>query len=195
MLKLGITGGIGSGKTLVCSLFAQLGVPIYNADERAKWLVNNHPQIKKEIIENFGEKAFQNNTYNRAYVASIVFKDKSKLQELNAIIHPVVFADWKDFCDEHKASPLVIKEAAIMFETESKNTVDEIALVYAPLNLRLKRVMERDNLSELEVMQKINNQMPEEEKLKLARYIIYNDEQHSLIEQVLHLYKKLSHKE
>ncbi len=191
MLKLGITGGIGSGKTLVCSLFAQFGVPIYNADERAKWLVNNHPKIKADIITHFGESAFQHNTYNRAFMASVVFKEKEKLYALNDIIHPIVFADWKSFCDENSSVPLVIKEAAIMFETESKNTVDEIALVYSPLNLRLQRVMERDNLSEQEVMQKINNQMPEDEKLKLAKYIIYNDEQHSLIEQVLHLHKKI----
>ncbi len=192
MLKLGITGGIGSGKTLVCAMFAQLGVPIYNADERAKWLVNNHTQLKAEIINLLGSQAFINNTYNRAFVGSIVFSNPEKLKQLNAIIHPVVFADWEQFCIKNKKAKLVIKEAAIMFETESKNTVDKIALVYSPLALRVQRVMQRDNVAEEVVLQKINLQMPEEEKLKLAQYIIYNNEELSLIEQVIALYKKLT---
>jgi len=194
MLKLGITGGIGSGKTMVCTMFAQLGVPIYNADERAKWLVNNHEDLKSEIIAIFGHQAFLNNTYNRAYIGSVVFNHPEKLEVLNAIIHPVVFNDWKEFCIEHQNAEIVIKEAAIMFETESKNTVDKIALVYAPIELRIKRVMQRDNVSKEMVMQKINNQMPDEEKLKLAHYIIYNNEENSLIEQVVKLHNKLTQK-
>lgn len=191
MLKLGITGGIGSGKTLVCAMFSQLGVPIYNADERAKWLVNHDEALKTKIIGLLGSQAFTNNLYNRAFVGSIVFSNPEKLKQLNTIIHPVVFNDWEKFCKQHISSKIVIKEAAIMFETDSKNTVDKIALVYSPLALRVKRVMQRDGVAEDVVLQKIKLQMPEEDKLKLAQYIIYNDEEHSLIEQVVALYNKL----
>jgi len=191
LLKLGITGGIGSGKSLVCSIFKQLGTPIYNADDRAKTIVNTNIGLKSKIIQHFGELSYIHGEYNRKHISDIVFSDKNKLKLLNDIIHPVVFNDWKEFCIQHQKEKYIIKEAAIMLETESKNTVDKIVLVYSPLQLRIERTMKRDDSSEQEVLKKISNQMPEEEKLMLADYVIFNDGSTSLIEQVMDLHYEL----
>lgn len=191
MLRVGITGGIGSGKSIVCAIFEQLGVPVYNADARAKWLVGHDPVLRKNIIAAFGPESFKDNTYNTAYISGIVFNQPDRLAELNAIIHPVVFADWEQFCNNHRQHPIVIKEAAIMLETESKNTVDRIILVYAPDALRIQRVMERDGTSEEMIRKKIERQMPEADKIPLVNYVIYNDGSRSLIEQVKELHTGL----
>lgn len=191
MIRLGITGGIGSGKTTVCHVFELFGVPIYNADSRAKHLVQNQPELKKAIISEFGEQSYINNEYNRAFIGSIVFNDIEKLQKLNAIIHPYVFNDWEQFCIKNKDEPIIIKEAAIMLETESKNTVDQIIVVVSPIQLRIKRLIKRDHSSEEEIINKINKQMSDEDKIKLAHFVIYNDEQHSIIEQVNKIYNYL----
>lgn len=191
MLRLGITGGIGSGKTLVCSIFQQLGVPVYNADTRAKWLINNHTELKTKLIKQFGEATFIDGLYNTAHISSIVFDNPQQLAFLNAIIHPTVFEDWKQFCEQNKTSPIVIKEAAIMLETDSKYTVDKIALVYAPQSIRIQRVVQRDQITEADLLKKIKVQMSEEEKFKLADYIIVNDGEQSLIKQVTKLYNDL----
>ena len=192
MIRLGITGGIGSGKTLVCSIFQQLGVPIYNADARAKWLINNHPDLKSKLTQQFGEATFKDGLYNTAHISSIVFGNPTQLALLNAIIHPTVFEDWKQFCETQKSAPLVIKEAAIILETDSKYTVDKIALVYTPKAVRMQRVMQRDQISEADLLKKINAQMAEEEKLKLADYVIVNDGEQSLVEQVIKLHQQLT---
>jgi len=191
MIKLGLTGGIGSGKSTVCQIFSHLGVHVYNADERSKWLVNHHPSLRRDIIEAFGEASFEDEVYNRAYISSIVFKDQEKLQKLNAIIHPIVLKDWDEFCSGYQFSPYVVKESAIILEAGGRKTIDKIALVFSPLELRIKRVMERDMLSREAVETRIKSQMPEEEKMKLSDYIIYNDETHSLIEQVQNLHQTL----
>ena len=190
MLRVGITGGIGSGKTTVCSIFEKLGIPVYYADSRAKELVNTNSELQNKISNAFGQNSFIEGAYNRAFIASIVFSDKKKLELLNSIIHPFVLNDWEVFCQLHKQSPYVIKEAAIMLETESKNSVDHILLVHAPLETRIKRIQERDKVSENEIKARIESQMPDEEKIKMADSIIYNDQTHSLIEQVLDLHQK-----
>lgn len=192
MLRLGITGGIGSGKTTVCKMFEFIGVPVYYADQRSKDLVANSSVIKADIIRHFGEQAFENGVYNRAYIASIVFNDKDKLELLNRIIHPHVLSDWDNFCTQNAHLPYVIKEAAIMLETDSRNSIDKVALVYAPKDLRIDRVMKRDGLDKAAIEARMEKQMPEEEKLKLADYVIYNDGEHALIEQVLSLHHQLS---
>jgi dephospho-CoA kinase len=191
MLKLGITGGIGSGKTTVCKIFEQFGVPVYYADDRAKWLVNNHGALKNKIIETFGQSSFIDGAYNRKYISKIVFGNNEKLNLLNHIIHPYVFDDWKTFCEDNSDKPLIIKEAAIMLETDSKNTVDKIVLVYAPKSLRIARIKKRDHIEEDEIIRKMNAQMSDEDKIPLADFVIYNDEEHSLIEQVKALYFEL----
>ena len=189
MLKIGITGGIGSGKTLVCSIFSSLGVPVYNADESAKRLVAKHEMLQDEIKKAFGDQAFLNGQYNRGYMASIVFSDQLQLQRLNGIIHPYVFADWTEFVKQHAHHQYVIKEAAIMLETESRLTVDKIVLVYAPLVLRLERLKGRPGFNLEDALKRMDNQMTEEDKLPLSDFVIQNDGEHALIEQVLALNK------
>ncbi len=192
MIRLGITGGIGSGKSTVCNIFTHLGVPVYNADERAKWLVGHDAAIRQDIIKAFGEEAFNGHTYNRAFVASIVFNDKARLEQLNAIIHPAVLADWDDFCRAHKDQAYVIKEAAIMLEAGGRKTLDKIILVYSPLETRISRLEKRDGLERQAILSRIESQMPEEEKLKLVDHVIYNDDEHSLIEQVRQVHDMMS---
>ena len=191
MLKVGITGGIGSGKTLVCSIFSSLGVPVYNADESAKQLVAQNASLQEDIKKAFGEQAFLNGHYNRGFMASVVFSDPNQLHILNGIIHPYVFADWEAFVKAHAHHPYVIKEAAIMLETESRLTVDKIILVYAPLALRLERLKDRPGFNLEDTLKRIANQMNEEDKLPLCDFVIRNDGEHALIEQVIQLNKVL----
>ncbi|MCC6818920.1 MAG: dephospho-CoA kinase [Bacteroidia bacterium] len=191
MLRLGVTGGIGSGKSTVCEIFKKLGVPVYNADQRSKFLVSNNLELQSELILHFGENAFLNGEYNRKYIADIVFNDASKLDLLNSIIHPYVLKDWDVFCSKYQNLPYIVKEAAIMLETDSRNSIDKVALVYASVEIRIERVMKRDLLDRNSILARIEKQMPESEKLKLADFIIYNDGSISLIEQVLKLHHDL----
>jgi dephospho-CoA kinase len=192
VFRLGITGGIGCGKTTVCRIFEQYGVPVYYADSRSKELVAENSALQTELIQEFGENTFVDGNYNRAYIASIVFNDKERLEALNSIIHPYVLNDWDSFCTQHSDQAYVVKEAAIMLETDSKNSIDSIVLVYAPEELRIQRIMKRDSTDLTAIQARINSQMPEEEKLKLANHVIYNDGEHSLIEQVNELHLKYS---
>ncbi len=191
MLKTGITGGIGSGKTTVCKIFEILGIPVYYADDRAKYLMVNDKDLVKNIVSVFGEKSYlKNGELNRKYIADIAFKNKRKLEELNKAVHPAVKRDFDNWVNEQKA-PYLIKEAALLFETGRYKDLDLNILVSAPLDIRIKRVMLRDNIDKESVLARVNNQMPEEDKMKLADFIIYNDERHFLIQQVLDLDKKL----
>lgn len=192
MLRLGVTGGIGSGKSTVCKIFEHLGVPVYNADDRAKFLIANDSSIQNGIISVFGDDAYLDGIYNRPYISKIVFEDKVKLRQLNDIVHPAVLNDWALFCAGHQDHKYIVKEAAIMLESEGRNSIDKVVLVYAPEDVRINRVMQRDNVSEEAVKTRIASQMPEEEKMKLADFVIYNDGQHdSLIQQVLNLHNQL----
>ncbi|MBC7425442.1 MAG: dephospho-CoA kinase [Bacteroidia bacterium] len=188
MLKIGITGGIGSGKTTVCKMFHQLGVPVYSADERGKELMLEEP-IRTQLIEAFGTESYSaEGSLNTKHLSDIVFQDPAKLQKINAIVHPVVFNDFTEWCNKQTA-PYVIKEAAIMLETVSRLTVDKIILVYAPKELRLQRVADRDGSTNEEILNRMSKQMPEEEKIKLVQYIIYNDGTASLTDQVNGLHR------
>jgi dephospho-CoA kinase len=193
MLKVGITGGIGSGKTTVCKIFESLGVPVYYADDRAKWLTENDPDIVAAIKSLFTDDIFKNGRLDRKKVSSIVFSDKNKLQQLNAIVHPAVFKDAEQWQYEQsgKYVPYTLKEAALLFESGSYKELDKIILVSAPLQLRIERVMQRDSISEEEVLNRINHQMPENEKRKMADFIINNVELEETKKSVLQLYKKL----
>ena len=193
MLKVGITGGIGSGKTTVCKIFESLGVPVYYADDRAKWLTENDPDIVAAIKSLFTDDIFKDGRLDRKKVSSIVFSDKNKLQQLNAIIHPAVFKDAERWQKEQseKNIPYSLKEAALLFESGSYKELDKIILVSAPLQLRIERVMQRDSTSEEEVLNRINHQMPENEKEKMADFIIKNVELEETKKSVLQLHKKL----
>jgi dephospho-CoA kinase len=194
MLKVGITGGIGSGKSTVCRLFEKFGVPVYYADDRAKWLMNYQEDLKVQLKENFGTAVYGADGFlDRAYLAGIVFKDTAKLEVLNSIVHPAVFEDGQKWQAEQEALGAVytLKEAALLFETGSYLNLDRIVVVTAPEETRIKRVMERDNATEAEVRARINKQMPQEEKEKRANYIITNLAWETLNIQVSDVHEKL----
>lgn len=192
MLKVGITGGIGSGKTLVCKIFETLGIPVYYADERAKWLMTHAPEVRRAIIRLFGAQAYENEQLNRAYIAGIVFKDPEKLHQLNAIVHPAVKKDGQAWHERQKDAPYTLKEAALIFESGSFKDLDKVITVFAPKDLRIQRILARDQTTEEAVKARMDQQMPEEEKIARADFVIYNDGGHSLIRQVYAIHEQLS---
>lgn len=193
MLKAGITGGIGSGKSTVCQVFETLGIPVFYADAAAKYLMQKDENLKQQILELFGADAYQNGNLNRAFISKIVFTDKEKLAKLNAITHPAVIRYGEEWMNKQNA-PYALKEAAIFFESGSNKKMDVMIGVSAPLNLRIQRTMQRENISEAAVQERISKQMNEEEKMKLCNYIIINDDKTSVIDQVLNLHQILLNK-
>lgn len=194
VLKIGITGGIGSGKTTVCKMFEELGIPVYYADERAKYLMQHEHFLIDEIKKNFGEEVYDNGQLNRQLLASKVFHDKEKVKLLNSLVHPAVFRDTDRWVAEQQATqtPYALKEAALLVESGSHNYLDRLIVVTAPQNVRLKRVVERDNVSSTDVMARMQNQLPEEEKVKLADFVIINDsDKEHLRQQVLKIHQQL----
>ena len=191
MLKIGLTGGIGSGKSTVAKIFETLGIPVYYADAEAKRLMNSSETLKKVIRQNFGEATYENDQLNRKYLAGIVFNDPEKLELLNALIHPVTINDAEQWMQQQSA-PYSIKEAALLFESGATENLDFIVGVYAPQALRIKRVMKRDGLTTDEIMKRINRQVNEEMKMKLCDFVITNNEQELLVPQVLKLHQHFS---
>lgn len=191
MTILGITGGIGSGKSTVSELFRMCGVPVYIADEESKKLVATSPVIKEKLIGLFGEELYSGGMLNKALLASHIFNDKGKLNRVNSIIHPEVEIHFKKWTEEHARYPIVAKEAAILFESGFNKLVDKVVMVYAPLDIRIDRVMKRDNVARELVEARIKNQMPDEEKAKLSDFVIVNNDTSSLIEQVLTILEQL----
>jgi dephospho-CoA kinase len=191
MLKVGITGGIGSGKTTVCRIFEMLGIPVFYADTASRNIVQQNPDVIVAIKAIFGNDIYQDAKLNTKSLAEIVFNDAEKLSKLNAIVHPAVFALFDEWIAKNSAYPYVLKEAALIFETNAHLTLDAVIVVTAPESLRIKRVMQRDGVTEADVQQRMQQQMPEEEKSKRATYIIHNDESELLIRQVMAIHKKL----
>lgn len=183
MWRLGITGGIGSGKSTVCGVFETLGIPVYHADLESRQLYYL-PELKAQIIELFGASMYNGDELNRKELAAHVFSDPEALKQLNALVHPKVFAHYEQWCDLHAHFPYTVKEAAIMFESNSYTHLHAIAGVIAPLELRVQRVMQRDGVSKDEVMNRIKNQMPQDRLASLCDYTITNDGVESLIKQV-----------
>jgi len=182
---------MGSGKTTVSRIFMQLGIPVYDADSRAKWLMVNNNDLIRNIKGIFGSNAYTSDgLLNRLFIAAEAFKQPDLLQQLNLVVHPLVFADFNEWCNKHSNFPYIVKEAALMFESDSYKQLDEIIVVTAPEALRIKRSMQRDGSSKQEVIARMKNQMTEAEKLSKAQYEIKNDEEHLLIPQVLALHKK-----
>jgi dephospho-CoA kinase len=190
VLKIGLTGGIGSGKTTAAKIFELLGIPVYYADEAARRLMNTDKSLIAQIVNHFGEESYLNGELNRKYIASQVFNDHFKLDLLNAITHPATINNAKEWMAKQTA-PYAIKEAALIFEAGSAEGLDYIVGVYAPQALRIKRVMDRDHATRNEIIKRMNRQVNEEMKMKLCDFIIYNDEQQLMIPQVIALHKKL----
>jgi dephospho-CoA kinase len=181
-MKIGVTGGIGSGKSLLVSELERLGAVVYHADKKAKELVCL-PEVKESIIKLFGEKAFENDTYNTKYIASIVFEDAIKLQALNSIIHPAVFKDLDRFCHQNEGKTIVY-ESALMMETGHTHLFDKVILVTAPLSLRIERVMARDGVDRNAVLKRIEKQWSDEKKRDLADIIIENIDKEETLNKV-----------
>jgi len=193
MLKVGITGGIGSGKTTVCKVFEALNVPVYYSDQRAKDLMRNNPVLKRKLQETFGNSTYDHHgNLNSAYLASIVFPDQHKLNTLNSIVHPFVLEDFSSWCIDHNKEKYVILESAIIFESGIESLLDHIVIVEAPLEIRINRIIDRDKVNRDDVVQRMNTQLSSEEKINLSKLIIFNDGKLSLIDQVLSFHKGFS---
>ena len=189
MLKIGLTGGIGSGKTTISQIFKILGVPVFDADTAAKQAMEHNPILKEKLIDRFGDAVFIEHKLNRKYLADIVFNDAHQLDVLNALVHPITIAaatDW--FATQN--SPYVIKEAALIFEAGAGVGLDYIIGVFAPTALRIKRVMDRDHLSREEVLSRMNRQIDDQIKMKLCDFVVQNNNQVLLTKQVLELHEK-----
>ena len=189
MLKIGLTGGMGSGKTTVSKIFSVLGIPVFYADDIAKTIMNEDESLKQSIIHLFGSEAYIHDQLNRKYIASVVFKDKYKLDQLNALVHPVTIAAADKWIRE-QTTAYVIKEAALMFEAGAAAHLDYVIGVYAPQYLRLQRVMHRDGAIREDVLARMNRQLDETIKMKLCDFVVVNDEQQAVLPQVLSLHKK-----
>lgn len=195
MKKVGITGGIGSGKTTICQLFEILGIPIYYADDRAKALIVENETVKAKLVEAFGKETYlPDGSYNRSYIANIVFADKKELEKLNHIVHPAMYQDGLDWHNAQEGVPYTLKEAAILFESKGNLHMDKTILVVAPEDIRIERVLKRDNSTIEAIKARIDKQLPDAEKIKLADFIILNDGKAPLVSQVLKIHDKLSGK-
>lgn len=191
MLKIGITGGIGTGKSMVCRIFALLEVPVYDSDLRAKAVMAHNPELKEELIAAFGPETFNEQGLDRTRLASQVFSNPEKLKQLNSLVHPRVKQDFVDWVAGQGNAAYVLKEAALMFETEAYKQVDKMITVYAPLEIRMKRLQHRDpHRTQTDLENIIAKQLPEEEKLRRADFVIYNDDSQLVIPQVLSLHQQ-----
>ncbi|MBT8182826.1 MAG: dephospho-CoA kinase [Eudoraea sp.] len=193
MKIIGLTGGIGSGKTTVAKLFTDLGVPVYNSDLKAKKLMQDSKGIRSAIIDLLGEEAYVLEKLNKKYIADKVFGDKELLQKLNSIVHPAVREDFISWVKK-KRTPYVIQEAAILFENNSYKIFDKVILVKAPKEVRLERILARDNISRNEILARMENQWDDSKKISLADYIIENtdlEETKLQVEKIHHQLTKI----
>lgn len=191
MLKVGITGGIGSGKTIVSSVFRKIGIPVYNADEQAKLLIVTNQDIRKQILSVFGTDAYNDEGYNRKYIALKVFKNKSLLEKLNNIVHPFVANDFAIWTKQYSNVPYVLEEAAILFESGANKKMDYTILVDAPINIRISRITERDGLTSPEIEKRMDNQLSTDKIKHLVDWIIVNDNKQLILPQILKIHQQL----
>lgn len=183
MIKIGITGGIGSGKSVVSELFGVYGIPVYIADEESKQLITRSPVIRNRLISLLGQEAYTGNELNRKYMAACIFTDPHLLEQVNAIIHPEVKQHYLAWV-ETQAAWCTALESAILFESGFDSAVDVKLMVYAPEELRIRRAMKRENFSREEIVRRIEKQLDDEVKKVRSDYVIYNDGKHALIPQV-----------
>ena len=190
MLRVGVTGGIGSGKSTVARIFEVLGIPVYYADEAAKRLLNEDEDLKQQIIQYFGAGAYLDGRLQRSWLAGQVFTDPEKLAVLNSLVHPATIIDGEKWMARQTA-PYAVKEAALIFESSAAQYLDYVIGVFAPKALRIQRTMKRDGITRDEVIKRMKNQIDEDIKMKLCDFVIRNDEQRAVLPQVLEIHKKL----
>lgn len=189
-LRIGLTGGIGSGKSTVARIFEVLGIPVYYADAAAKRIMNEDEMLKEQIIRHFGKEAYQNGLLDSKYVGKIVFDNREKLELLNSLVHPATIRDSERWM-KLQTTPYAVKEAALIFESDSQQYLDYVIGVSAPEPLRIHRTMQRDHITREAVLARMGKQIQEVIKMRLSDFIIYNDEQQLVIPQVLSLHEKL----
>ncbi|MBL0032066.1 MAG: dephospho-CoA kinase [Bacteroidetes bacterium] len=195
MKIIGITGGIGSGKSVVCKIFEQLKIPVYEADSAAKLLYNKYPELKQSVRELVSEEAIdKNGNINRKKLAESVFNDEEKLEILNKLVHPLVKRDFENWVESHKSYPYVLKEAAILFESGANKQCDLVIAVISPLELRIERIRQRDKKSKAEIEKIIASQLSDEELIKRSDFVIYNDEVQMVVPQVLKIHGEIMSK-
>jgi dephospho-CoA kinase len=194
MLKIGLTGGIGSGKTTVAQIFEVLGIPVYYADQAAKDLMNQDPVLKEKIKSSFGAEVYKNGDLDRPYLSGLVFGDGEKLALLNSIVHPATLRDAEQWMKNQK-TPYAIKEAALIFEAGLEKYFNYIIGVTAPQSIRLERVMARDKTSSENILKRMNQQLDEDNKISRCDFVIVNDGVQALLPQVLTIHEKLLGKE
>jgi dephospho-CoA kinase len=190
MLKIGLTGGIGTGKTTVASIFKVLGIPVFDADTVAKELMEKNLVLREQLIQHFGSLVFDKGKLNRKWLANIVFKDPYELNILNAMVHPITLKAASDWFLAQDAV-YAIKEAALIFEAGAGSDVDYVIGVFAPVELRIQRVMQRDGLNRNEVLERMDRQVSDSIKMKLCDFVIVNDDHSLLTQQVLDVHKKI----
>ena len=191
MIKIGLTGGIGSGKSTVAKLFEVLGAPVYYADDAAKRLMNEDEILKQQVQKEFGKEAYTNGSLNRKYISDIVFANPEKLDLLNSIVHPATLKDAEEWMNK-QTTPYAIKEAALIFESGAQEQLDYVIGVSAPTPLRIQRTMQRDNITREEVIARMNKQIDETIKMRLCDFVITNDEQQLVIAQVMALHNHIT---
>lgn len=192
MIKAGITGGIGSGKTMVCRVFESLGVPVYNADLAARFLTDSQPEIQNRLKAIFGEDLYKGNALDRPLFSSIVFRNKEMLETANRIIHPWVRDDFNRWAKLHESFDYIIEEAAILFESGSNAMVDKCITIIAPIGLRIKRLMNRPGMTLERIEDVMANQWPDEKKAAASDFIITNDEINPVLPQILVIHQHLT---
>ena len=190
MMRIGLTGGIGSGKTTVAKVFEVLGIPVYYADDAAKKLMNEDEELKQKIKLQFGESVYTKGNLNKKQLADIVFNDPGKLDQLNALVHPATIKDAERWMQK-QTTAYTLKEAALIFESGAQQNLDHVIGVTAPTPLRIQRTMQRDGITREEVIARMDKQMDDTIKMKLCDFLIKNDEQQMLLPQILDLHKKL----
>jgi dephospho-CoA kinase len=190
MIVVGLTGGIGSGKSTIAAMFRELGVPVYNSDERAKLLMNTSKKIRKQLVELLGEKAFLDDKLNKTFIAKKVFNDADLLEQLNHIVHPVVRKDFLKWTKKQDTA-YVIQETALLFENNAQDLYDTVILITAPKELRIERVLSRDETSKEQIIARMNNQLDDENKLELANLVIENIDLKSTALNVLKVHEAI----
>lgn len=192
MIKLGVTGGIGSGKSVVCEVLRLHDIPVYDADLEAKNLNDTSPVIREKLIEAFGAELYKNDKLDRKKLAQLIFNDEKNLRQVNSIIHPELAKHFEKWTDGRMEHSIVAIDAAVLFEAGFQQFVDKTITVFSPIETRIERVVKRDNLTKEQILSRINSQMSDEEKIRLSDFVIINDNKHSILEQVSTILKTIS---